>query len=410
MAESEIWGNPDQTRQKAPEESNPYPLAQADRAWLDDVYRKLTVKMKAEVERIGTMIPYTTRDGRYFDYATAQGKGGLGFWTNGFWPGMLWQMYNATGEEAYRAAAQGVGDRLAVLLDRFEGLDHDIGFLFLPSAVAQYRKTGDTEARRRGLHAANLLAGRFNPEGRYIRAWNNAPWVGEEVSGRMIIDCLMNIPLLYWASKESNDPRFSHIAKAHARTAQRYIVRPDGSCNHMVDFDSTTGEYLNNPGGQGFGQGSCWSRGQSWAVYGFALSYRHTGEEEFLATAKRCAHYCISCLAANDWLPLVDYRAPLQPVKYDSTAAMITAAGLLEIAEHVGEYEKPLYVKSALRILQACDKKFCNWDPQQDAIVGGGTFFYHDPTGADTEVPIIYGDYYLIEAVLHLLGKELFIW
>ncbi len=211
-------------------------------------------------------------------------------------------------------------------------------------------------------------------------------------------------------SKEANDPRFAHIAKAHARTAQQYIVRPDGSCNHMIDFDSATGEFINNPGGQGFGQGSCWSRGQSWAVYGFALSYRHTGEEEFLNTAKRCAHYCISSLATNGWLPLVDYRAPAEPVKYDSTAGMITAAGLLEIASHVGEYEKPLYTRAALNILQACDKKFCNWDPEQESIVDGGTFFYHDPSGDNTEVPIIYGDYYFIEAVLRLLGKDLFIW
>ena len=226
----------------------------------------------------------------------------------------------------------------------------------------------------------------------------------------MIIDCIMNIPLLYWAAKECNDPRFEHIAIAHAKTAQKYIVRPDGSCNHVLIFDSKTGEFLNNPGGQGYGQGSSWSRGQSWAVYGFALSYRHTGDESFLATAKQCAHYCISNLAVNDWVPLVDYRAPAEPVKYDSTAGMATAAGLLEIARHVGEYEKPLYTKAALNILKACEAKFCNWDPAQDSIVGGGTFFYHDPTGKDTNVPIIYGDYYFIEAVLKLLGKDLFIW
>ena len=410
MADNNIWGDPSLTRQKTPEESKPYPLPAADKAWLDGVYQKLVVKMKAEVGRVGSAIPYTTKDGKYFDYAAVKEMGGLGFWTNGFWPGMLWQMFHATGDDIYCTTARAVGDRLAVLLDQFEGLDHDIGFLFLPSAVADYRTTGSAEARRRGLHAANLLAGRYNPVGHYIRAWNNNTFFGDDVSGRMIIDCMMNIPLLYWAATEANDPRFAHIAKAHARTAQQYIVRPDGSCNHMIDFDAATGEFLNNPGGQGFGQGSCWSRGQSWAVYGFALSYRHTGEEEFLNTAKRCAHYCISNLATNGWLPLVDYRAPAEPVKYDSTAGMITAAGLLEIASHVGEYEKPLYTKAALNILQACDKKFCNWDPEQDSIVDGGTFFYHDPTGTNTEVPIIYGDYYFIEAVLRLLGKDLFIW
>ena len=395
------------TAQKGADNGQGYPLTPEDQAWLDEVYGKLTIKMRAETERIGTMIPYTTRDGKYHDLDK---PGGLYFWTNGFWPGMLWQMYNATGEEIYRTTAEGVEKRMDEILTGFEGLDHDIGFLFLPMSVANWRKTGNAAARVRGLHAANLLAGRFNPAGNYIRAWNNASWTGSDVSGWMIIDCMMNIPLLYWAATECNDPRFQHIAIAHARTAQKYIVRPDGSCNHILIFDSQTGEFLDNPGGQGYGSGSSWSRGQSWAVYGFSLSYRHTKDESFLTTAKQCAHYCISNLAVNGWIPLVDYRAPEEPVKYDSTAGMITAAGLLELANHVGEYEKRLYTKSALHILRACEEKFCNWNPEQDSIVQGGTFFYHDPTGADTHVPIIYGDYYFIEAVLKLRGKELFIW
>ena len=151
-------------------------------------------------------------------------------------------------------------------------------------------------------------------------------------------------------------------------------------------------------------------RGMAAVHPGFTLSYMHTGDKSFLDTAKLCAQYCISNLAVNDWLPLVDYRAPEKPVKYDSTAGMITAAGLLTLADQVGEYEKGLYTKAALRILKACDAKFCNWDPTQDSIVNGGTFFYHDPTGTNTEVPIIYGDYYFIEAIMKLKGKELFIW
>lgn len=201
-----------------------------------------------------------------------------------------------------------------------------------------------------------------------------------------------------------------HIAVNHAKTAQQYIVRPDGSCNHVVSMDPNTGEFVDNPGGQGYGRGSSWSRGQSWAVYGFALSYRHTGDESFLNTAKQCAHYCIANLAVNDWLPLVDFRAPEEPVKYDSDAAIIIVCGLLEIVEHVGEYEKRFYTEAAYRILRACDEKFCNWDPEVDSIVDGGTTFYHDPSGRTSDMPIIYGDYYFIEAVLRLKGKSLFAW
>lgn len=393
-------------------------LSEENKLWVEKTYEKLEKKMSAECDRIGTMIPYSTRDGKYHDLDV---RGGIYFWTNGFWTGMLWQMYEATGDERYKKAAEGTEERLAETLNGFTNTDHDIGFLFLPSAVANYRKTGNEAAKVRGLKAAQILAGRYNPNGKYIRAWGNDNISGrdmfqqifgveEPLSGWMIIDCMMNIPLLYWASEETKDPRFAQMAYNHAKTAEQNIVRPDGSCNHIAVFDSNTGEFLEAPGGQGFGKGSSWSRGQSWAVYGFALSYRHTKDESFLNTAKKCAHYCISAMAANDWIPLVDYRAPLEPVKYDTTAGMITACGLLEIAEHVGELEKPLYVNAAVRILKTCDERFSNWNPEEDSIMNGGTFFYKDPDGTNTEVPIIYADYYFIEALLRLKGMNLFIW
>lgn len=392
--------------------------------WLDGVYGKLLVKMKEECRRVGTSIPYTTgADGMYHDITetkygrTPDGKPYLGNWTNGFWPGMLWQMYHATGDEAYKIAATGVEERLEVVLADPESVGHDLGFMFLQSSVANYRVTGDKEARRRGLLAAAELSSRYNLDGKFIRAWpgprdsaQGERMGGGDIRGWMIIDCMMNLPLLYWASEELDDPRFYKIAVNHAKTAQRYTVRPDGSCNHIVAFDPDTGEYLNNPGGQGFGQGSSWSRGQSWAVYGFALSYRHTGDKSFLDTAKQCAHYCIANMAVTDWLPLVDYRQPAQPVKYDSTAAVITACGLLEIAGHVEENEARFYTEAAYHILRACEARFANWDPGQDSILTGGTYFYHDPTGENTEVPIIYADYFFIEAVLRLKGMGLFQW
>ena len=393
---------------------------QSNQEWLDSVYEKLLAKMKAECQRVGTKIPYTTdkEDGTYHDITdSAMGEHAIGNWTNGFWPGMLWQMYEATGDEIYKTTAVGVEERLDVLLRDSDMVNHDLGFLFLLSSVANYRKTGNREARRRGLLAASLLSSRYNPDGKFIRAWPDSMadimgrMLGDgDIRGVVIIDCMMNIPLLYWASEETGDPRFKKIAVSHAKTAQQYIVRPDGSCNHIIVFDPDTGEYLNNPGGQGYKQGSSWSRGQSWAVYGFALSYRHTGDQSFLDTAKQCAHDCIANMAVNDWLPLVDYRQPAEPLKYDSTAAMCTACGLLEIAAHVDKEEARFYTEAAYRILRACDGKFANWNPEQDSILTGGTYFYHDPTGDNTEVPIIYADYYFIEAVLRLKGKYLFEW
>jgi unsaturated chondroitin disaccharide hydrolase len=247
------------------------------------------------------------------------------------------------------------------------------------------------------------LAGRYNPAGRFIRAWNG------DKTGWIIIDCLMNIPLLYWASGEIDDPRFRVIAMEHAYTALKHLVRQDGSCNHIAVLSPQTGDCLETPAGQGYAPGSSWSRGQSWGLYGFALSYRHTGERKFLDAAKRIANYVMANFARNDWLPPVDFRSPPDPVKHDSTAAMISACGLLEIAHHVGEHEKDLYTNAALKLLAAGEKAFADWNVETDGIIGKGTAAYHGKP-EDTEVPIIYGDYFFVEAVLRLLGKDFLIW
>ena len=363
---------------------------------------KLTVKMKAQCERIGSMIPYIPKDGRYKDLDVPSG---IFWWTNGFWPGMLWQMYNATKDECYLTAAVGVEKRFDEALEGFTGLHHDVGFMWLHTAVANYRLTQDKDAYRRGLHAANILSGRYNVNGKYISAWNIDP-----PGGLMIVDSMMNIPLLFWASKETGDPRFKHVAINHADTCMNVTVRPDGSCNHIIVLDPETGDVLDNPAGQGYASGSSWSRGNAWALYGFALTYRHSGEERYLDTAKRIAHYFALNLAVNDWLPLVDFRQPKEPVCYDSTAAMIAACGLLEIAQHVPELEKDMYTNSAVKTLLACEKQFCNWDPTVDAILGGGTAAYHSSWDASHAVPIIYGDYFLTEAILRMNGKDFLIW
>ena len=382
-----------------------YTLNQDDSLWLEQTYEKLAAKMSAQCDRVGSKIPFLAINGRYGDLGMPDG---LYWWTNGFWPGTLWQMYNATKEESYRTSAEAIELRMDETLHGFEGLYHDVGFMFLLSAVANYRITGNRDSYRRGMHAANLLAGRYNPKGEFIRAWNENAFKEGDVRGFMIIDCLLNIPLLYWASNESGDPRFNEIAQRHAKTAQKHIVRNDGSCAHIAAFDPFTGEFLGNPGGQGYGEGSSWSRGQAWALYGYALSYRYTGDESYLETCKQCAHYCISNLAVSDWLPLVDFRTPSEPVKYDSAAGIIIACALLELTQHVPELEKKMYLEAALKILRACDSRFNDWDPERDAIVGGNTLMYHDDRIAN--IPLIYGDYFFVEAVLRLMDKDILLW
>ncbi|MCL2703220.1 MAG: glycoside hydrolase family 88 protein [Defluviitaleaceae bacterium] len=375
-------------------------LPEDDRQWVRQTYYKIQEKMQIQCRRIGDMIPFIPRDGRYKDLDTPTG---IFWWTNGFWSGILWQMHHATGEGCYRTAAEGVEKRMDDALAGFMGLHHDVGFQWLHTAVANYRLTGNEQSKARGLHAATLLAGRYNPAGKFIRAWN------KDMTGWMIIDCMMNLPILYWAGKELGDPRFAYIAESHADTVIAYGVRPDGSCNHISIMDPITGECLENPAGQGYESGSSWSRGQAWALYGFALSYLHSGERRYLDIAKRIAHYFIANLAMNDWLPPADFRAPSEPVKHDTTAAMCACCGMLEITKHVGEHEKALYFRAALNTLKACVDAFCDWDSNRDGIMGQGTSQYHGKED-QLHVPIIYGDYFFVEAILRLLEKDFLIW
>lgn len=374
-------------------------LKESDKKWVNETYEKIRGKMFAECGRIGSRIPYIADNGVYRE---DKAETDIVWWTNGFWPGMLWQMYHAEGDERYRMAAQGAEEKLDRAFDIYTGLHHDVGFMWLHSAVADYRLTGDERAKVRALHAAHLLAGRYNPRGKFIRSWNR------DRSGWVIVDSMMNIPLLYWARDELGDPRFEYVAMDHADTVMKYTVREDGSCNHIIVLDPANGELLETPGGQGYGSGSSWSRGQAWAVYGFALSYVHTGKEEYLSTAKKVANYFIAQTDRTDHVALIDFRAPKEPVYWDSTAGVCAVCGMLEIAKHVPEMEKEFYFESALNILKATDEKFCNWDPDFDSIVQMGSGAYHSE--ADRHVPIIYGDYFLIEAVLRLMDKDFLIW
>lgn len=371
-------------------------LEQKTKMWIDTLEEKLVKKFSAECDRIQDRIPYIAENGRYSDYSESR----LDWWTNGFWPGILWLMYEKEKDEKYVETARKVEDKLAENLKGFKANDHDYGFRYLISCVADYRLTGDETAKERGLFAAQMLAGRFNPAGEFIRAWDNP----ERVTW-MIVDCLMNLPLLYWAADVSGDPRFQEIAKRHARTSLKAILRPDGSGNHVAIFDPQTWEAVEFPGGQGYEAGSSWSRGQAWAVYGFALSYHYTGNTEFLEAAKKAAHYFLANVCTTDFVPLVDFRAPGEPVMYDTTAGAIAACGMLMIAEHVALFEKRMYTDGAVKLLQAAER-FCDFDTETDSVLQKGTVMYTK----EIHVPIIYGDFFLLEAVRKLQGSSFQIW
>lgn len=375
-----------------------YNISEADKKWVDEIWAKIDSKLRTVAPLNKDKIPYTTVDGVYNDMA----KEDITWWTNGFWPGMMWLMYVGTKNEMYKEVAENAEKMLDAAFEEYDHLHHDVGFMWHISSGVNYRLFGGKKSRVRASIAADMLASRYNSSGKYIRAWN------EDKVGWVIIDCMMNIPLLYWASEEYKDPRFKYIAMNHADTVMKTHIRPDGSVNHIVDLDPVTGEPKEAFGGQGYELGSSWSRGQAWAIYGYVISYIHTGKQEYLDTAKRVAHYFIANVC-DDWLPKADFRCPDEPVIYDSTAGACTACGLLEIARLVPEHEKKLYLNAAMNLLKAMEKNFCNWTEEEQSILQMGTEAYFcRPQGK--HAAIIYGDYYFIEAIYKLKGFDMLFW
>lgn len=376
--------------------------------WADPVIEKIRTKMAWVSEKNRDKIPYTTdSEGNYDDRSdTAKEWGlddGLNWWTNGFWGGMMWLMYQDTQDEKYAEIARISEYRMEKCFEDYYGLHHDVGFMFQPTAVADYRLTGNPRSRKIAMHAANLLAGRFNPVGKFIRAWNGTE---TEIRGWAIIDCMMNLSLLYWASEESGDPRFRQIAMMHADTVMKNFIRPDGSVCHIVEFNPETGEMVKSHGGQGYQEGSSWTRGQGWAVYGFMISYIHTGKQEYLDTAKKLAHYCMANLSEDGIIP-VDFRQPKEPAWEDSCGACVIAGGLLELSKYVPELEKEMYQKAAVKILKAIDETRADWSEECDAIVQNCSAAYHNP---QHHVTMSYADYYFMEAVYKLKNTGILLW
>ncbi len=365
-------------------------------AWVGEMKEKLDAKMAYGLKKANEVdyMPYSSENGQWKETH-------IGWWTNGFWPATMWQMFRMTGKDLYREEAVRTEKMLDKALQDFKNLSHDVGFMWLIHSGVRYALEKNPDSYDRVLYAAEVLAGRFNPNG-FIRAWN-----GKGREGWAIIDCMMNLPILYWASEVTGDPRYQLIAMKHADTSMKAFVRPDGSCNHIVIFDPDDGDFLDNPGGQGFESGSSWSRGQAWALYGFTLSYLHTGKQEYLDTAKRVAHYFISQIT-DDWVPRCDFRQPADPDIRDNAAGNIAASGLLELARMVPECEGRFYYEAALKILRAQEKTCADWTEATPAVFTKCTSAYHDLPGR--HIQMNYGDFYFVEAIGKLLGEKLLAW
>ncbi|MGW3989547.1 glycoside hydrolase family 88 protein, partial [Streptomyces sp. NPDC004830] len=318
-----------------------------------------------------------------------------GDWVGGFWPGTLWMAWLHSGDDTFRTLAADAARRLAPR--QYDTGTHDLGFLFTPSWVTAWRLTGDEAWRTGALRAADSLIRRYNPRGRFIRAWGALD--SPDNAGRVIIDTMMNLDLLAFAGRQTGDATYLDIAVEHARTTRRYFPRPDGSTPHVYDFDPATGAPIGPNTVQGYSPSSCWSRGQAWGLYGFTTMYRRTGDRDFLATARSLADFAIGALSP-DHVPVWDYRAPQQPhdVK-DASAGAVMACGLLDLAAATG---RGAYREVALRLLTALSETCLTRDSARaEAVVARCT--RNRPAEDGVEISLPYADYYLLEGILRVL-------
>ena len=256
-------------------------------------------------------------------------------WTDGFWTGMLWLAYEYTNDEKYRKLAD---KNVQSFLNRVEKnieLDHhDLGFLYTLSCVSAYKITGNKDAKRAAILAAEKLLTRWQEKGQFLQAWG--PYNSKE-HYRFIIDCMLNIPLLYWASEETGDSKYKDIAQRHFETSCKYVIRDDASAFHTFYMDPETGEPSHGATRQGYNDDSSWARGQAWGIYGIPLNIRYTKQTEYTDLYKGMTNYFLNRLPEDDicFWDLIFNDGDDQ--SRDSSAAAIAACGMMEMDKYLEE-------------------------------------------------------------------------
>jgi unsaturated chondroitin disaccharide hydrolase len=313
-------------------------------------------------------------------------------WTSGFFPGSLWLEYQQTFDTAWRSRAE--SRQAGIESQKYNTSTHDLGFMVLNSFGNGYRLTGNDAYRQVVLQAARSLATRYSPAVGAIRSWNTSP-----STFRVIVDGMMNLELLFWAARNGGDPAWRDIAVRHALKTRENHVRSDGSTYHVVDYDPTTGAVQRRSTVQGYTAESTWSRGQAWALHGFTIAYRETGDPRFLETARRTADYFVSNLPA-DKVPYWDFQAPGIPNEpRDSSAAAIAASGLLELSRLETDATRRLsYLGEAKEMLTSLSSPaYLSRGTTNSAVLLHGT--QNKPAG-NSDTGLIWGDYYFMEGLL----------
>ncbi len=313
-------------------------------------------------------------------------------WTCGFPPGSMWYMYELTGDEKWKEAATKNTLKFEEVKNRTN--THDLGFMIYCSYGNAYRLTNIEAYKDVIIETSETLITRFNPTVGCIRSWDFGEW-----QYPVIIDNMMNLEMLFWASKVTGNSKYKEVAISHADVTMENHFREDMSSFHVVSYDTITGKPLEKQTHQGYSDDSAWSRGQAWGLYGYTMCYRETKDEKYLDVAQKIADFIIKN-APEDMIPFWDYNAPEIPNEpKDASAAAITASALFELSGYSAE-NKESYLNAANKIIESLNSE------KYRAKIGTNKGFLlehstgHKPKESEVDVAINYADYYYLEALL----------
>ncbi len=359
--------------------------AAALRPQLESAFAFAQSQVRALAERDPGFYPMYTHGGRWRHSGEAWTH-----WCDGFLPGMMWIFYERTRGEEWKQLAERYSRPLEPR--RLDRNVHDLGFIFMSTYHRWFRLTGDEALEQVVIEAGRTMGLRFHEKGEYL-----ASFIGPE---SVFIDIMMNVGIIFYAAERTGDAKLHDIALRHSLTSRRVLVRGDGSTAHEGIYDTETGEFLRQTTRQGKRGDSCWSRGLTWALYGFGTVYHYTRDARFLATAEDCAAYYLTHTPA-DGVPPWDYDlAPGDPQYLDTSAAAIAASGLLQLAELTHDPAKAVaYRGAALRTLQTltAPPHLASERPGWEGILRGGVYHLHKGLGVNESV--MWGEYFFVEAL-----------
>lgn len=320
-------------------------------------------------------------------------------WTNGFWTGMIWLAYEYTGNGKYKDFAMKNVESFKHRIDNLIEVDHhDLGFLYIPSCLSAYELTGSAEAHEATLLAAKQLSTRFQPKGGFIQAWGKK---GADDNYRLIIDALLNIPILYWAGKETNNQTYIDMADSHYKQATSTVIRENGSTFHTYFYDSVTGKPLRGATHQGYSDDSSWARGQAWAVYGIPIHAKYETNDSDLKLFEKVTNYFLNRLPKDNvpYWDLIFNDGDDQ--SRDSSAGAIAVCGMDEMMKSIPESNqyKLIYKYAMHSILNSLIDNYSQKNPTPGApVLEHGVYSWHSGKGVDEGN--IWGDYYYLEALI----------